>query len=425
MRIAFLVDQFPVLSETPYLNQITGMVKRGHDVEVFADYPPRHPAYHADIDRLGLLARTRYTPVIPVGAAGRLRGALRLTHGHSGLAREVLRRAMNPLVVGLHAGSLRLPFHAVPFLPGRSYDIVHCCFGPDGIRGDRLRRIGAVRGRLVTSFRGADVTRYVKSRGERVYRGLLRRGDLFMPVSHDFARRIERMGADPRRIVVHRTGIDVRLFAYRSRAVRAGVSLQLVTVARLVEKKGIEYVVRAVARLVAEGAEVRFTIVGDGALREPLARLAGDLGVGDRVHFAGWRPQHEVRDIMDAADVLVAASVTAASGDQEGIPNAVKEGMALGLPVLSTLHSGIPELVDDGVSGFLVPERDEGALAARIRTLYDAPALRESMGRAGRARVEREYDIERLNDALEAQYRRLLDRPAGDSPSGERSADVG
>ena len=425
MRIAFLVDQFPVLSETPYLNQITGMVKRGHEVDVFADYPPRHPEYHADIDRLDLLARTRYTPTIPASATGRLAGALRLVRGHSGSARDVLRRAMNPLVVGLHAGSLRLPFHAVPFLPVRSYDIVHCCFGPDGIRGDRLRRIGAVRGRLVTAFRGADVTRYVKSRGERVYRGLLRRGDLFMPVSHDFARRVERMGADPGRIVVHRTGIDVRLFAYRARAARDGAPLHLVTVARLVEKKGIEYVVRAVARLVTEGAEIRFTIVGDGALRESLARLAGDLGVGDRVHFAGWRPQHEVRDIMDDADVLVAASVTAASGDQEGIPNAVKEGMALGLPVLSTLHSGIPELVDDGVSGFLVPERDEGALVARIRTLYDAPALRESMGRAGRARVVHEYDIERLNDALETQYRRLLDRPAGDSPSGERSADVG
>ena len=401
------------------------MVRRGHEVDVFADYPPRHPEYHADIDRLGLLERTRYAPDIPAGPVARLAGVARLMREHSGPARHILRRALNPLAVGAHAGSLRLPFHAVPFLPGRSYDIVHCCFGPDGIRGDRLRRIGAVRGKLVTAFRGADVTRYVKSRGDGVYRGLLRRGDLFMPVSHDFARRVEHMGADPRRIVVHRTGIDLRLFGYRARAASSGAPLHLVTVARLIEKKGIEYVVRAVARLAADGVDVRFTIVGDGVLRDALAQLAAELGVSDRVHLAGWRPQTEVRDIMDDADVLVAASVTAASGDQEGIPNAVKEGMALGLPVLSTLHSGIPELVDDGVSGFLVPERDDTALAASIRTLHDAPALRQSMGRAGRARVEREYDIETLNDALEAHYRRLLGLPARPQPPISRETDVG
>jgi colanic acid/amylovoran biosynthesis glycosyltransferase len=281
-----------------------------------------------------------------------------------------------------------------------------------------------VRGRLVTSFRGADVTRYVKSRGEGVYRGLLRRGDLFMPVSQDFARRIERMGADPRKVVVHRTGIDLRLFAYRSRAA-GSTPLHLVTVARLVEKKGIEYVVRAVARLAAEGADVRYTIVGDGVLRESLARLAGELGVSECVHLAGWRPQREVRDIMDRADVLVAPSVTAASGDQEGIPNAVKEGMALGLPVVSTQHSGIPELVEDGVSGFLVPERDDHALAASIRTIRDSADLRRSMGRAGRTRVEREYDIERLNDALEAHYERLLERPNASAFPAPVRADVG
>ena len=144
MRIAFLVDQFPVLSETPYLNQITGMVRRGHEVDVYADYPPANGQWHPDVDRLGLRASTHYSAPVPRAVPLRIVGALRLVLGAAGPARRIVRRALDPTRVGAHAGSFRLPFHAVPFLPGRAYDVVHGCFGPDGIRGDRLRRIRPV-----------------------------------------------------------------------------------------------------------------------------------------------------------------------------------------------------------------------------------------------------------------------------------------
>ena len=413
LRIAYLVDQFPVLSETPYLNQITGMVRRGHEVDVYADYPPRDGQWHPDVDALGLRARTRYAAPAPRGHLARLRAVHSLFADRLPDERRLLHRALNPAVSGLHALSARLPWQAVPFLPARSYDVIHGCFGPDGIRLDRLRRVGVVSGRLVTSFRGADITRYVQSRGPRVYRGLFARGDLFMPVSDDFAQRLAALGADPAKIVVHRTGIDVSLFAWRPRAPRPGAPMRLATVARLVEKKGIEYVIRAVGTLAREGADVEYVVIGDGALRPQLEALAAAEGVATRVRFAGWRQQREVRDLLDASDVLVAASVTAKSGDQEGIPNAVKEGMALGLPVVSTRHSGIPELVDDGVHGLLVPERDSAALAVAFRTLLANPASWATMGRAAREKVEREYDIEKLNDRLEAHYCRLVGR---DSP---------
>jgi colanic acid/amylovoran biosynthesis glycosyltransferase len=408
VRIAFLVDQFPVLSETPYLNQITGMVRRGHEVDVFADYPPASGQWHPDVDRLGLRASTHYAPAAPKSLPGRAAGALHLVATHSGASRRILRRALDPTRVGAHAASFRLPWHAVPFLPGRTYDVVHGCFGPDGIRADRLRRIGAVKGKVVTAFRGADITRYVRSRGEGAYRGLFERGDLFMPVSEDFAARLRAMGADPGRIVVHRTGIDLSLFAYRPRAPERPRRIRLATVARLIEKKGIEYVVRAVGALAREGVDVEYTVIGDGPLREPLRAIAQAEGVEGRVHFVGWKQQRDVRDLLDASDVLVAASVTAKSGDQEGIPNAVKEGMALGLPVVSTRHSGIPELVRDGVTGLLVPERDADALAHAFRTLVAQPSRWATLGRAARDVVEREYDIEKLNDRLVGHYERLL-----------------
>jgi colanic acid/amylovoran biosynthesis glycosyltransferase len=122
-----------------------------------------------------------------------------------------------------------------------------------------------------------------------------------------------------------------------------------------------------------------------------------------------------VREGLDRADVLVAASVTAADGDEEGIPNVLKEAMASGLPVVATRHAGIPELVEDGVSGWLVPERDEAALAAALERLASEPGRWPAMGRAGRARVEREYDIDRLNDRLAALLEHLT-RPEASPP---------
>jgi colanic acid/amylovoran biosynthesis glycosyltransferase len=104
----------------------------------------------------------------------------------------------------------------------------------------------------------------------------------------------------------------------------------------------------------------------------------------------------------------VAASVTAADGDEEGIPNVLKEAMASGLPVVGTRHAGIPELIDDGVSGFLVPERNEAALADALQRLALEPGRWASMGRAGRAKIEMEYDIDRLNDRLAGLLEHLI-----------------
>jgi colanic acid/amylovoran biosynthesis glycosyltransferase len=104
----------------------------------------------------------------------------------------------------------------------------------------------------------------------------------------------------------------------------------------------------------------------------------------------------------------VAASVTAADGDEEGIPNVLKEAMASGMPVVGTRHAGIPELIEDGVSGLLVPERNQAALADALQRLALQPEQWAAMGRAGRAKIEMEYDIHRLNDRLAGLLENLI-----------------
>ena len=142
-------------------------------------------------------------------------------------------------------------------------------------------------------------------------------------------------------------------------------------------------------------------------MRNELTQLIAQLNVGGHVQLLGWRAQEEVTKLMEDADIFLAPSVMSENGDQEGTPTVIMEALARGLPVLSTLHSGIPEVVQDGESGFLVPERDTAALAEKLEYLAGHPEIWGEMGRTGRAWVEAHHDINKLNDRLIQLYERV------------------
>ena len=408
MRLAWLTALFPVLSEIPFLNQIVGLVERGHEVDIYADGPQPGEPFHADVERLDLASRTRYPIRWPAGRVERWRAAARLIAAHRGRERRLLLRTLDPSRFWHRAWTLDQLRRTARFLPVRPYDVCYCAFGMDAPHALRLRRLGALDGALVVAFRGADTTKYVARRGPRVYTRTFRETRLLLPVCEFLARRIVQLGAPAERVVVHRTGIDLRRWPYRERHPAVPGSLRLVSVGRLVEKKGIAQVLAALRLLVDRGVRAECRVFGDGPLRERLRALAADLGIADRVRFEGRQGQEAVREGLAAADVLVAASVTAADGDEEGIPNVLKEAMASGMPVVGTRHAGIPELVEDGVSGWLVPERDEAALAAALARLAAEPQRWAAMGLAGRAKVERDYDIHRLNDRFADMLQTLI-----------------
>jgi colanic acid/amylovoran biosynthesis glycosyltransferase len=396
MRVAFLTSEFPVLSETPFLNQMTGLVRRGHEVDIFADKPQPGVPAHPDIEKLRLLAKTRYP--IPLPAGQRWRAAVGILSSHRGEARRMLLRSMNPFLFWQRAWSLEQFRRTAAFLPTRPYDVCYCAFGQDAVKAMRIRRVGALDGKMVVAFRGADTTKYVARRGPKTYAEVFRSGSLFLPVCDALARRLVAMGAPPEKVVVHHTGIDLTRWVFRPPRFDGAGQLRLLTIARLVEKKGIEYVLHAVRHLVDRGVDVRYDILGDGPLRTRLTALCLELGITDRVRLAGWETQDGVEAALSRAHILIAASLTAGNQDEEGIPNVLKEAMAVGIPVVATRHSGIPELVDDGVSGMLVPERDTAALVGRIHHLFTHPDEWAALGANGRAKIEREFDIEHLNN---------------------------
>lgn len=408
MKVAFLVHQFPALSESFILEQITGLLDRGVDVRIYAETRLPEPARHPSIDAYGLLDRSRYARTPERMARRWLRlPAIALRH----LPRRpgVLLTALNPAVCGRSALTLQSLYTALAFLDHGGFDVLHCHFGPNGNLGTQLREMGLVRCPIVTSFHGYDAN-MVDDR--TTYARLFRDGERFTANSEYTRRRLLRLGCPGDRIVILPEAVNLRRIRFSPRRWSPGSPVRLLTVGRLTEKKGHPYALRAVARLIRErpDLEIRYTIVGGGPMESELRALVSELGVSGRVELAGARNQEEVARLMEESHLFLLASVTAANRDREGQALVLQEAQASGLPVVATRHNGIPEGLREGVSGLLAPERNADALAALLRGLLDRPESWEAMGRAGRAFVEAKYDPDLLADRLLALYGELAGR---------------
>jgi colanic acid/amylovoran biosynthesis glycosyltransferase len=412
MKIAFIVNSFPALSETFILNQMTGLLDRGHEVDIYANRPRGESRVHADVDKYGLVDHTYY--MTPDSSQLRSRisrlgaGLWRIAMGLSKNPRAVL-SSLNVVKFGKESSSLRILYQMSPFLAKGPYDIVHCHFGPNGQLAIRLKDLGALHGPIVTTFYGYDISSYVKKMGQDTYNTLFQNGDLFLCVSEQMKRTLIRLGCEASKIIVHRLGVDLRRFQYVLRPQKTCEKIQLLTISRLVEKKGVEYGIQSVAKVLKKYPNIEYKIAGDGQLKNTLQILIEDLKVSGNIKLLGWQVQEQIVGLLQEADILLAPSVTSGTSDCEGIPVAIVEALARGLPVVSTLHSGIPEAVLNGESGFLVHERDVDALAEKLDYLIEHPQLRPEMGRKGRKYVEEHYDLDKLNDRLVEIYRRLLE----------------
>jgi len=408
MRIAFIVSVFPTLSETFILNQITGLIDRGHEVDIFARGRGNTLKIHSDVEKYNLLERAYY-PKIPTNKFLRALKAVWLIFVNFHKNPLTILRSLNVFKYKRQALSLRLLYIALLYIDKKPYDIIHCHYGQNGLRGLKLRELGFIHGKLVTAFHGTDMSGYLSRYDDGVYKGLFASGDLFLPISELWRKKLIKLGCPKEKVLVHRMGVTVgdSELAKATESESRGKT-EILSIARLVEKKGIEYGIRAVKKVKAKGYTLKYKIVGDGYLRKELEGIVRDLGLQDTVAFLGSKSKKEVNLLLRGADILLAPSVTDSDGNKEGIPVALMEAMAVGLPVVSTLHSGIPELVQDGVSGFLVPERDVDALAERLVYLIEHPEIWPKMGRAGRAHVEANYNIHKLNDRLVEIYQSVL-----------------
>jgi colanic acid/amylovoran biosynthesis glycosyltransferase len=412
MKIAVMVDQFPCRSETFVLNQITGLIDRGHVVHVYANTRGEIPNFQADIEKYNLGGKVFYfqhgESKIPTNKIVRLVKMISVFHEFGARDAWNLFRTLNVVKYGMAAVSLSIFYQAAVLMRNGPYDIVHGHFGQNGNIAAALKDGGVIKGKVITTFYGYDISEYVQQNGSNVYDFLFSHGDLFVAISENMRDQLLQLGCRNDKIVVHRLGVDLSRFTFDPYKTMSSTKLRVLTIGRFVEKKGLEFGIRAVAQAVKKYPKITYKIVGDGELRDEMTQLIARLNVNKHIELLGWRTPEEVAQLMGEADVFLAPSVTSNNGDQEGTPTVIIEALARGLPVLSTLHSGIPELVQGGRSGFLVPERDSAALAGKLECLCKHPEKCCEMGKAGRDWVERLFDINKLNDQLVNLYDRLL-----------------
>jgi colanic acid/amylovoran biosynthesis glycosyltransferase len=414
MRVAFFVHSFPTLSETFIARQIEGLSGRGHDVTVFA-----HGVANGDETRVGGGGggSVRYLPSTSATGAGwrrslgRVQAALRVIALYPAAARRAL---LTQRPANLGDATIRLQ-RMQGWIHTDAPDIVHCHYGDLGLAYGFLGRFWSAP--LVVSFYGYDCTSLPRAMGEAMYQPLFEIADSVIVLSESMRERLHSLGCPPDLLHLHRLSVDTSRFPFRERSGTFGGTVRLLTVARLVEKKGIEYALGAVAAARVAHPDLEYHIIGDGPLRPQLERLTEELGITGAVRFLGPLDEAGVAAAMAEADLFVLPSVKAADGDEEGTPTVLIEASSCGLPILSTHHSGIPEVVLDGVSGVLVPERDTAALAAGLHELLDSPGRWGAMGAAGRKHVGAQFDTRVVCAGLEAHYSALLEARAAGVPA--------
>lgn len=401
MNVAFLTELFPKLSETFILNQITGLIDDGHSVRVFATRAADEPKTHSEIDEYSLIERTTYTnkPDTYLNAISRM---LRTIQRHPQTIPTVassLSRGKNGIA---RIANIDTFLNSEP----NSVDIYHAHFGNVAKSWDFLCGTSAVpeiltQSPFIVSFYGEDAS-YILQEDPNAYDQLFKQCDIVTVLSEDMKSELTSVGCPENKIEIQPLGVNVEKFRFRKRT-PSDDGIDLLTVARFDKKKGLEYAVDAVAPLVKQ-YNVTYRIAGNGPLFDEIKDQVDAHGIADSVELLGWVDQNEVRELYNKSDVFLLPSVTADDGNKEGTPTVLLEAQACGLPIVSTYHAGIPEIVEDESSGLLVPEREVNSLRDALEEMFNSPENWSKMGTEGRKFVERRHSTDAVVSGLSEIY---------------------
>ena len=295
-------------------------------------------------------------------------------------------------------------------------DLMHIYFGHTGVH--LLPFIEQWDKPCVVSFHGADVA---QKEDIKDYPAKLRRlfdaVPLVLARSQSLVDRLIQFGCPPGKLRINRTGVPLNEFPFVDRQPPPDGKWRIVQACRLIPKKGVATSLRAFAIFKKDNPKAEFLIAGKGPLQPELEMLAAGLGIFKDVHFVGFLSQSELLELYASSHLFLHPSETSPNQDQEGVPNSVLEAMATGLPVAATRHGGIPEAVEHGRTGLLVPEEDHIALANAMQKIIDSPGLFKQMGLCGRAAVTDRFEQEAQIDQLESFYEEAIIANGAAEPS--------
>ncbi len=420
VRAAYVLKMFPRFSETFVANEILELERRGLPLVIYSLKRPAPGPRHAMLGRLR--SEVVYLPdslwrAAPALLSAHARLLVRAPGRYLRTFGYVLtRHSWAALKRFLQAGVLVLDAEA------RGVLHLHAHFATSATR---VAMLAARLSPVTYSFTAHAKDIYLDRQDVDLLRDKLVEARFTVTVSDFNHAHLERLcGADAvRRVVRIYNGVDLSAFDGMAAARTPG---SIVCVARLVEKKGVSDLLEACARLRERGVSFTCRIVGDGPLRGALEHRGQALELGGAVRFTGALPHEEVVRELGRAQVLALPCVVAADGNRDGLPTVILEAMASGTAVVSTRVTGIPEMVEHGVSGLLVEPGQPEALAGALALLLADPASCRRLGEAGRRRVERRFALRQNAGALYARLAETLAeaaavaRPAAPRPAGLR-----
>jgi glycosyltransferase involved in cell wall biosynthesis len=385
VKVGYVVKMYPRFSETFILNEILQLEEQGTDVRIFSLKLPDDGKFHAELSRVR--APVTYLPSTLVDQFKRAGAENR---------RLLKERPLRYLKVLAHVVRQRKPIYALKRMmqaakvvaEAERADIrhLHAHFATSAAR---VAFYASMLSDLTFSFTAHAKDIYQEDKDEAHLREKLAAAKLVVTVS-EYNRRHLLKVHDGARVERVYNGIDLEKFGPADFRTTPPTVL---SIGRLVEKKGVLDLVEACRTLKERGVPFRCEIVGKGELEPQIRSRVATLGLEDVISLPGPCPQDEVRDLYRRSDVFVAPCVVARNGNRDGLPTAILEAMASGLPVVSTPVTGIPEAVVNGETGALVPERDPEALADALQDLLEDPKLREKLGIAGRRRAEDLFEL--------------------------------
>ncbi len=404
-NVAYLLKRFPRLSETFILHEILELERQGVGLRLYSILDSREKIVHADVARVR--ASVAYLP------SGK-QGWWEVAKAHAALLKRHPRRYLDTLAYilrhrphrttvkhFLRAGWLAHDLEAA----GVSHLHAHFAHGPASVARFVSRLTG-----LTYSFTAHAKDIYTSP--PALLASKMDAASFVVTCTEYNAQYLADLVAPATAERIHRIyhGLDLRKFGAPTHTAEAaaGETPTILAVGRLVEKKGFSYLIDAMAMLRRRGYDANLQIVGDGEMRRALVQQIEAAGLQDRVTLLGPRPQEDLLDLYRRATLFALPCIVTDSGDRDGIPNVLVEAMRLGLPVVSTRVSGIPELIVDGDTGLLVPPRDTQALTDALARLLDDPHLRGRLAAGAARHVLHAFDL--VGNA--ARLRTLLDGTA-------------
>jgi colanic acid/amylovoran biosynthesis glycosyltransferase len=333
---------------------------------------------------------------------------------------EILNQKVHGMVRIVDRPNLKYEEHLSPFvyrgeyegirkiLNRRDPDLMHVYFGHSGVH--LLPFIRRWNRPCIVSFHGKDVQPRLEEIGYLAdLKTLFSEVALVLVRSESIAERVRVLGCDPAKIRLNRTSVPMEQFReVPHRCLPTKHAWKVVQASRLIPKKGLFTSLKAFKAFADVYPNATFEIAGEGPLRPELECETQKLGLREKVRFIGFLNQNDLHELYSRAHLFIHPSEITPDLNQEGVPNSMLEAMATGLPVVATRHGGIPEAIEDGVSGFLVEEGDAHSLAERMLQLAGNRELRDSMGAAGAKQVREKFDSARGIAVLEDCYRNVL-----------------